>query len=92
MFAPACLATPCFPRQINTPPRPTDHRARYNGWNLDERWAISEYNWTGAEYDFVYEQTIPRRGERPVIAFLGGSVAAKDAVALQFAQQAKAGE
>jgi hypothetical protein len=78
--------------QINTPPRPTDHRARYNGWNLDKRWEITEYNWTGTEYDFVREQTIPQRGERPVIAFLGGS-ASKKTVALQFAQQSgEAGE
>lgn len=70
---------------IPTPPRPTDHRARYNGWNLDARWEVAEYNWTGTEYDFVREQVSPQRGERPVIAFLGG--ASKDTVALQFAQQ-----
>ena len=56
---------------------------------------MTDYNWTGTEYEFVTEDeqatvTGPRKGERPVIAFLGGSSASleKDTVALQFAQQA----
>jgi hypothetical protein len=86
------LFVPTHPVQINTPPRPTDHRARYNGWNMDERWGVTDYNWTGTEYDFVTHQSVPKRGERPVIAFLGGS-ASGSSVALQFAQQSgEAGE
>ena len=71
--------------QINIPPRPTDHRARYNGWNLDERWAIVEKTWNGKSFDVVEEQTVPLRGERLIVAFIGGK---SDQIALEFQQQA----
>lgn len=74
---------------ISAPPRPTDHRARYNGWNFDERWQVVDYIWKGSEYDVITQQTVPRRGERPVVAFLGGD---DETVSLQFVQQtAKSG-
>jgi hypothetical protein len=76
---------------IKTPPRNTDHRARFNGWNMDERWCLTDYNWNGSQYDFVSDQVSvgPRKGERPVIAYLGGQSGSdkSTSVALQFAQQ-----
>ena len=52
---------------------------------------MTDYNWDGSQFDIVSNQAAhvgPRKGERPVIAFLGGSGANKDSlVALQFAQQ-----
>lgn len=65
---------------------------------MDARWGVTDYNWTGTEYEFVTQEqqaavTGPRKGERPVIAFLGGSSSSlgQDTVALQFAQQAGEG-
>ena len=40
-----------------SPPRPTDHRARYNGWNYDERWAVKQPVWNGTNFDIVEEPT-----------------------------------
>lgn len=71
---------------IKIPPRPTDHRARYNGWNFDERWEVTDFNWDGEKFDFVTKQVIPRKGERPIIAFIGGKT--PDSIAVQFVKQA----
>lgn len=57
---------------ITTPPRPVDHRARYDGWNLDERWITDDMVWNGSNY---VQETAPTQalpGQRPVLAVVAG--------------------
>jgi len=81
----------CFHRcsllQIPTPPRPVDHRARFNGWNLDERWVEPETEWNGSSYDVREVPTTPQPGQRPIVALYG---APGDAVAVQFVERSGA--
>ncbi len=67
-----------------TPPRPCDHRAHVNGWNLDERWGIQDVDmqWTGDKYENVATGQ-KMKGQRPVVAFVGTDSIA-DAVAVEF--------
>ena len=46
---------------------------------------VPEKTWNGSSFDIEEVQTVPKRGERPVVAFIGGE---GDAVAVQFQQQA----
>lgn len=71
---------------IPIPPRTTDHRARYHGWNLEERWAHVEFNWDGQTYDFQFDpqQQPVLPSERPVVAFVGGE---GDYVGMDFVQR-----
>ena len=41
--------------QIQGPPRRTDHRARYNGWNFDDRWSEDVPEWNGSSYDMTQD-------------------------------------
>lgn len=72
-------------RQIPTPPRSVDHRARFNGWNLDERWKTNEIKWTGSEYNVEDIAAASRKGQRPVVAFVGSI---GDTAAIQFVESA----
>ena len=69
--------------QIPTPPRPVDHRARFNGWNMDERWKTDEVKWTGSEYNVENIASTSRKGQRPVVAFVGSI---GDTTAIQFVE------
>lgn len=71
---------------IPSPSRPTDHRARFNGWNKDPRWVQPEITWNGSSYDVVEVPTVEKNGERPVVAFVGG---AGSDIAIQFVQSNK---
>ena len=71
---------------IPSPSRPTDHRARFNGWNKDPRWVEPEITWNGSSYDVVDVPTVDKRGERPVVAYVGG---AGSDIAIQFVQSNK---
>lgn len=73
---------------INIPPRPTDYRAKFNGWNLDRQYNTAEKIWNGTSFDIIATQTEPKRGERPVIAFIGGQ---SDQIGIQFEQQLEGG-
>jgi hypothetical protein len=74
--------------QINIPPRETDLRARYNGWNFDPRWEFRDIVWNGQHYDITDKQTVAKPGERPIVAFVGGKGNEdNNNLALQFVQQ-----
>lgn len=70
---------------VATPPRPCDHRAKYNGWNLDARWGIADsvMEWTGSAYENVATPGVKQAGQRPVTALVGTSGAAS-AAGVQF--------
>jgi hypothetical protein len=68
---------------VPTPPRECDHRARYHGWNLDERWGISQerMEWNGEAYENTATPGVRQKGDRPVMALVGtGQAAAACAV------------
>ena len=71
---------------IPVPERPVDHRARFDGWNFDPRWEEPEIKWTGTSYAVSDVPTTPAKGQRPVVAYVGG---AGDAVAVQFVESNK---
>jgi len=71
---------------IPSPSRPTDHRARFNGWNKEPRWLQPEITWNGSTYDVVDIPTVDKKGERPIVAFVGG---AGSDIAVQFVQSNK---
>ena len=71
---------------IKTPARGVDHRARFNGWNLDPRWIDQPEGHFDAD-DKWHEANGPNQesqGERPVVAFVGGPGAQ---CAIQFSQR-----
>ncbi len=61
-----------------------DHRARFNGWNLDERWIEPETVWNGVSYDIKEVPTTALPGQRPIVALYGGP---GDNVAVQFVER-----
>lgn len=64
------------------PPRPCDHRSRFNGWNLDPRWQSTSVEWNGESYTTKHpEEQEPAAGQRPIAAIVGGPGAQ---VAVQF--------
>lgn len=68
---------------IPKPPRPVDHRSRYNGWNLDPRWRAPVKIWDGSRYVVTENNAAPLKGERPIVAFTGSL---GDKVCIQFVE------
>jgi len=71
---------------IKTPARGVDHRARFDGWNLDPRWIDQPEGHFDAD-DKWHEVNGPNQesqGERPIVAFVGGPGAH---CAIQFSQR-----
>ena len=65
--------------QVPIPPREVDHKARFDGWNLQVGWRQDEAVWNGSSYDVVPidQQTVPKPGLRPLTVFVcaeGGDV------------------
>jgi hypothetical protein len=71
---------------IQLPQRETDYRAKFDGWNLDNRWDFKESVWNGSTYNNPEPQTVPRNGDRPIVAFVGG---AGSDLAVEFAERDK---
>lgn len=71
---------------IPSPPRPVDHRARFDGWNQDPRWKDSSLSWTGSSYDVKNVSDGVSTGERPITAFIGGK---GNTVAVQFVESSR---
>lgn len=61
---------------VPIPPRDCDHRARFDGWNLDPLWQTGapERKWDGKKY-LENEHPSPAKGHRPIVAFVGGDSA-----------------
>jgi hypothetical protein len=58
---------------IPRPPRACNHRARFDGWNFDPRWAAAQVDWNGTSYEIVEpDEQASTEGERPITAFIGG--------------------
>eukprot|EP00607_Mallomonas_marina_P003299 CAMPEP_0182428482 /NCGR_PEP_ID=MMETSP1167-20130531/23056_1 /TAXON_ID=2988 /ORGANISM="Mallomonas Sp, Strain CCMP3275" /LENGTH=396 /DNA_ID=CAMNT_0024611417 /DNA_START=101 /DNA_END=1291 /DNA_ORIENTATION=+ len=57
---------------ISTPAREVDHRSRYDGWNLEGRWFTDDMVWNGVQYRKEVAPTEAERGQRPVLAIVGG--------------------
>eukprot|EP00597_Dinobryon_sp_UTEXLB2267_P007633 CAMPEP_0170082640 /NCGR_PEP_ID=MMETSP0019_2-20121128/18161_1 /TAXON_ID=98059 /ORGANISM="Dinobryon sp., Strain UTEXLB2267" /LENGTH=403 /DNA_ID=CAMNT_0010297579 /DNA_START=203 /DNA_END=1414 /DNA_ORIENTATION=+ len=55
---------------IPSPPRPADHRARFDGWNFDPRFKQPKLVWNGDRCN-LQEQTEAEPGQRPVAVFIG---------------------
>ena len=49
-----------------------DHRARFDGWNFDERWEETELKWLGEGYEVIEKPTVAKKGQRPIVAYCGG--------------------
>lgn len=58
---------------VPVPPRKCDHRARFDGWNLDPLWQSPglDKKWDGEKY-LINENPSPLKGHRPVVAYIGG--------------------
>jgi len=70
---------------IPVPPRPSNHMARYNGWNKNPKWRAKEMTvWNGKEYQFE-DPNFFARSNRHVVAFVGGATK-PDTLAVQFAE------
>lgn len=72
--------------QITIPPREVDHKARFKGWNLDERWNVIEREWKGDHYLLTETQTEPKPAQRSILAFVGDD---NNKVAVQFVEKNK---
>ena len=66
------LKTHLMMLQIPTPPAEVDHRARFNGWNLDERWKSKVPTWKGDHYSVEDLSAHSMKGQRPIVVFHGG--------------------
>jgi len=71
---------------LRTPVREVDHRARFNGWNFDERWKVPDLQWDGTKYDIVTEPTVALPGQRPILATIGGNILDGKSAAVQFVE------
>ena len=71
---------------IPVPDRPVDHRARFDGWNFDPRWEEPEIKWTGNSYSINDKPTVAAKGQRPIVAYVGGP---GNTVAVQFVEANK---
>lgn len=71
---------------IPVPDRPVDHRARFDGWNFDPRWEEPEIEWTGNSYSVSDKPTVAAKGQRPIVAYVGGP---GSTVAVQFVEANK---
>jgi hypothetical protein len=61
---------------IKVPTGVIDHRARFDGWNLDERWIGTPEGHFDAitdEYIEVNAANQKSKGQRPIVAFVGGA-------------------
>jgi len=58
---------------VPLPPRDCDHRARFDGWNLDPLWQTTAEHrkWDGQKY-LIDHNPSPARGHRPIVAYIGG--------------------
>lgn len=61
-----------------------DHRARFNGWNLEEKWKNDEIEWVGDRFEVQTPQPLP--GQRPVVVTYGGP---GNQAAVQFSESNK---
>lgn len=70
---------------VPLPPRDCDHRARFDGWNLDPLWqaGVPDRVWDGKNYVFD-KNPLPARGHRPIVAYIGGE---SDLCAVEFLQK-----
>lgn len=73
-----CPATALIARSllIKVPSRAIDHRARFDGWNLDERWIGApegHFDAVTDEYINVNAADQKSKGQRPIVAFIGGT-------------------
>jgi hypothetical protein len=50
---------------------------------LDPRWQQQNEVWNGSQYEIVGQPTDPLKGQRPIVAFVGGPI---DITALQFVE------
>lgn len=71
---------------MRTPRRPVDHRARFNGWNYDERWNVPDLQWDGVKYNIVTVPTAALPGQRPILATIGGAGLDGKSAAVQFVE------
>lgn len=82
-----CAATALIVRSLLIPvPKrdEVDHRARFDGWNLDERWHETNYEWKGDRYEESKSWATPLMGSRPVGAFVGEGSSKDTPLAVQF--------
>jgi len=70
---------------VPVPPRECDHRARFDGWNLDPLWQSGETEkvWDGEKY-IINNSPAPAKGIRPIVALVGG---ASTTTAVEFVQK-----
>jgi len=70
---------------VPLPPRPVDHRARFDHWQDDERWRVAEPVWNAESgaYD-VHDRPVATKGDRPIAAFIGGN---HSKLAIQFVER-----
>jgi len=71
---------------IPSPPREVNHKARFDGWNFEARWEEPEVKWNGQTFDVSAVPTTPAKGQRPIVAYVGGPGAL---VAVQFVETNK---
>eukprot|EP00981_Chlorochromonas_danica_P012236 scaffold4701_cov227-Ochromonas_danica.AAC.1 len=67
---------------VPAPPRAVNQFSRCKGWNLDPRVNRDAPVWDGEKYVFTKE-TVPRPGQRPIVALVGGP---GNTAAVQFLQ------
>lgn len=70
---------------IPVPARKCNHKARFNGWNLESRFKEASREWDGEKYIHNDEPTHSERGQRPIVVLVGGTPNS-DALDVQYAQ------
>lgn len=79
------LTSFCMGDQIPIAPRACDHRARFDGWNLDPTLTspAPEKYWDGKKF-IILDNPPSAIGLRPIVAFVGGS---SETTAVEFVEQ-----
>jgi hypothetical protein len=75
--------------KVPIPPRPVDHRARFDGWNFDPRWNQNQASWDGKKYHRATEQTVAAKGDRPITGFFGRDFLDNKTAVVQFVEANK---
>jgi len=67
---------------VPVPPRPADHRNRFDGWQNDDRHRSTHAVWNSTTNAFdKMDRPVASKGARPVVAFIAGQ---NDKIAVQF--------
>lgn len=61
-----------------------NHLERFHGWNMENQEDCQfDRIWNGSTYEFVRSDASPKKGERPIVVYVGGD---SNKIGVQFQQ------